>query len=269
MTSPLAALRDATRSQLWPLPVVSVAAALIIGLAVPAPRRSSRRVPPGLVIRCDLRWRRGRGPDRPRRRLELPDHSHLADVLPHGRNPAARQQPVLAPPAAHLHQRHVRASDARRLPRHLHLLPDSAAHRSQQRCRRPPIRAEALGHPLLPVGDSQRHRPHRLPGPPSPANPRRNDAARRARGRIHDRALHPPPAELIAGHAAAGPADPARGVEGDRARLWVPGPGRPARTLGHLRRPRRGRRPGHAHRQLTRRGQPGRLGLVSVGGRRR
>ncbi len=35
MTSPLAALRDATRSQLWPLPVVSVVAALIIGLAVP------------------------------------------------------------------------------------------------------------------------------------------------------------------------------------------------------------------------------------------
>ena len=35
MTSPLGALRDATRSRLWPLPVVSVVAALIIGLAVP------------------------------------------------------------------------------------------------------------------------------------------------------------------------------------------------------------------------------------------
>ncbi|MEO9082547.1 MAG: DUF2254 domain-containing protein [Lapillicoccus sp.] len=35
MTSPLAALRDATRSQLWPLPVMSVVAALVAGLAVP------------------------------------------------------------------------------------------------------------------------------------------------------------------------------------------------------------------------------------------
>lgn len=35
MTSPLAALRDATRSQLWPLPVMSVVAALVVGFAVP------------------------------------------------------------------------------------------------------------------------------------------------------------------------------------------------------------------------------------------
>ena len=35
MTSPLAALRDATRSQLWPLPVMSVVAALVAGLLLP------------------------------------------------------------------------------------------------------------------------------------------------------------------------------------------------------------------------------------------
>ncbi len=35
VTAPLAALRDAVRSQLWPLPVISVMAALIAGLALP------------------------------------------------------------------------------------------------------------------------------------------------------------------------------------------------------------------------------------------
>jgi len=35
VTSPLAALRDATRSQLWPLPVMSVVAALVAGLLLP------------------------------------------------------------------------------------------------------------------------------------------------------------------------------------------------------------------------------------------
>lgn len=35
MTSPVAALKDATRSQLWPLPVVSVVLALVAGLTLP------------------------------------------------------------------------------------------------------------------------------------------------------------------------------------------------------------------------------------------
>lgn len=256
----LSVVRDATRTQLWPLPTLAVVLAVAAGVVLPLVDAAIDGTFPASGVLF------AGGADAARTVLSSVSGSLITVTsLTFSLTVVTLQlaSSQFAATAADVHPRPVCAPDAGAVPGDVHLRPDRAPLGPQRDQRLRGVRAPAVGDRGVRPGRGQRARARGVPGAPRAPDPGGDDVAHRPRrGQLHRR---PAPRRARSRHAGppAAAGSPARRHAAAGRRLRVPGPSRRVRAARRGRRGRRGGAAGPAPRQLRRRGHPHRAGLAA------